>query len=325
MLAIALLWFLIDTAQIKFELLVNLLHHPVLLANLIFLFLLKIFIGAWRWHLLNSTQGIHLKFRYTLTSIYLGAAFATLLPSAVGGDLVRAYYIFKAAPGKKNSVLISIFIDRIMGLMGIFITISVITFTHLYVFRQQARLIYLSTTCIFFCSAILILFVCFMLLAKKTRLASLMSKYFSHKKWSRYIISFFNTVSTSHVSKFILIQCLMMSIFIQILIVISLLIIAKMMGFPPISFSSCLIAISITQVISFIPVTPGGIGVGEMVFANIVLLLNPSVGLGFATIFLGYRLTSILTYLPGAIFYVAQALKHRLFKRAINNQHTQTV
>lgn len=60
--SIFLLWFLIHTAQLNFELFGNIFSHPFLLMSVIFVFLVMIPLAAWRWYILNLSQGINISF-----------------------------------------------------------------------------------------------------------------------------------------------------------------------------------------------------------------------------------------------------------------------
>jgi uncharacterized membrane protein YbhN (UPF0104 family) len=91
---------------------------------------------------------------------------------------------------------------------------------------------------------------------------------------------------------------------VEYLLVIGLLIIAAMMGLPALDFSQVVLALGMTLLVSVIPVTPGGIGVGEMAFANILLLFNPGSMIAYATIFLAYRLLNMIAFLPALLFYL---------------------
>jgi len=313
--SIALLFFLTHTAQIKFELFACIFRQPFFLISIICLFLLMIVLGAWRWHTLNSAQEIHLGFFNTIIPTYLGAAFNTLLPGAVSGDFVRLYYLIKKIPEKKSIALFTILVDRIMGFIGIFIIMCFIAISHIQVFSQQHELFYLLLICAIFCISMLLALAAFVMLPQRMGLTIWLAERFRHKNWVRAIVSFLETVRLYRINKIVITKCLLISVLIQILIVCVILMIAKIMALPPISFSDYAIALGITQIVSLIPITPGGVGVGEMVFANVLLLLNPTISAAFATIFLAYRLISILTYLPGIICYIPSFI----FARQKNN------
>ena len=44
--------------------------------------------------------------------------FANFLPGAAGGDLIRGVYGYKAAPGRRAAAMLSILMDRLIGLIA---------------------------------------------------------------------------------------------------------------------------------------------------------------------------------------------------------------
>lgn len=310
--SIAMLWFLISAAQIKLELFLNLLQRPILFFSVIGIFLSMVVIGTWRWQMLNYAQGIHFGYFKTLVATYLAAAFNNVLPGAIGGDVIRLFYIFKKVPQKKSNAFLAVFFDRVIGFIAVFVLICGVAIFHLKFLNQQPKLFYLLFTCIVFCvSALLVLAAC-MLLPQRLGLNTWLQQRFPHQSWARMINSFFDAINTCQITKRVAAKCFSISVGIQLLIVSAVLIIAKMMDLPSVSFSDYVIAIGVTQIVNLIPITPGGIGIGEMAFANILSILNPDKVAAYATILFAYRILSALTYLPGVIWYI---FKFVLFKK----------
>lgn len=303
-LAVAVFFFLSRTAQIKFDLFAGLFHQPFLLSCTITMFLLMIILSAHRWHLLNSAQEIHLGFFRTIVPTYLGIAFNNLLPGAIGGDVVRTYYLFKKAPNKKSTALITIFLDRMLGFLGLVVLIGFIAVSRLSQLHEQPQLFYLLFLFALFCLSVLFAFAALMVLPHRIGVIHWLSQRFPQQRWSRSLVSLLEALRRYRMPKLMLFKCLMSSVAIQLLITFSIMTLAKMMHFPPIAFVDYVIALGITQIVNMIPATPGGIGIGEMAFANILLLLNPGTNAAYATIFLAYRLISILVYLPGVLCYI---------------------
>jgi len=75
-------------------------------------------LSAVRWRLLLRVQGIRLTFWEAVRLTFLGQFFHAIVPGTVGGDLVKAYYVAKHTP-KKAAVLVSVFADRVVGLVGL--------------------------------------------------------------------------------------------------------------------------------------------------------------------------------------------------------------
>lgn len=79
------------------------------------LFLSSIFVMAHRWQLLASAVGLSRPFLKMVQLCYVGLFFNLFLPSTVGGDVSRCYYLTKGT-NKYLHALTSVLVDRAMGL-----------------------------------------------------------------------------------------------------------------------------------------------------------------------------------------------------------------
>jgi uncharacterized protein (TIRG00374 family) len=81
-------------------------------------------IGTWRWHLLLKVQGINLRARDLLRLQMIGFFFNLAIPGAVGGDLVKMGFVARQTAGKRTEAVFSIMVDRIAGMLGLFVVAS---------------------------------------------------------------------------------------------------------------------------------------------------------------------------------------------------------
>jgi uncharacterized protein (TIRG00374 family) len=88
-----------------------------------------------RWWLLLKTQSIFIELRAAVMLFFLGWFYNNFMPSSVGGDLVRAWYVTKHTDKKFNAAL-SVFVDRGIGLAG---TLIIAAFYYLFFFRHQVQ------------------------------------------------------------------------------------------------------------------------------------------------------------------------------------------
>lgn len=302
--------FLIHTSQLKITSLTKLLNNPWWLMSTILLFLLMIVVNTYRWYRLNIAQNIQFSFFKTFLVTYLATGLNSVLPGNVGGDIVRAYYLFQQMPQQKSRILLSVFFDRVIGLMAIFTLLCFIALFQLSLFHQDTHLFYIFLVCTGFSFGGLLVFILSLLLPQKVGVSAWLQKNYLHKAWAKSLISFLEAVRIYRNSKKIILECFLASIVIQILMVITTIIIAHMMNFPSISSVDYMIAIGITQIANLIPATPGGLGLGEAAFSKIIMLLNPAIFAPFATIFIAYRLISVLVYLPAILSGVFLTKNH---------------
>ncbi|HUU23708.1 MAG TPA: lysylphosphatidylglycerol synthase transmembrane domain-containing protein [Phycisphaerae bacterium] len=71
---------------------------------------------AVRWRMLLKIQDIRISLWETIRLTFLGQFFNAIVPGTVGGDLVKVYYVCRHTP-KKAAVLVSVFVDRLLGLV----------------------------------------------------------------------------------------------------------------------------------------------------------------------------------------------------------------
>lgn len=95
-----------------------LMDHWVLLAIAVSLPGIGIVLSACRWKTLLSALGGNISITFLVKGILVGGFFNQLLPSTVGGDVARAWWI-RSAFGSSILSLTVVVVDRVVGLVGI--------------------------------------------------------------------------------------------------------------------------------------------------------------------------------------------------------------
>ena len=95
-----------------------------LLALAMVIYLVGLLLTFVRWFLLVRAIEPGFRFRTTLVLGFIGNVFNLAIPGAVGGDLIKAAYLVRMRI-KKTQAVASMVIDRIEGLMGLFILATV--------------------------------------------------------------------------------------------------------------------------------------------------------------------------------------------------------
>ena len=75
-----------------------------------------LFTSCFKWQLMLNMQGVHLGFFYLLKNYYIGYFFSVLLPSNIGGDVVRSYYVGKRINEQYVSA-VAVFLERFTGII----------------------------------------------------------------------------------------------------------------------------------------------------------------------------------------------------------------
>lgn len=83
------------------------------------LFPFTIFLLAKRWQLLLRTHGLDPGFYEATRLTWIGQIANNVMPGATGGDFAKGYCIYRRAPGKRVQAVMTVFVDRIMGLVSL--------------------------------------------------------------------------------------------------------------------------------------------------------------------------------------------------------------
>ena len=86
--------------------------------------------GSYRWLLLLRALKYNIGWLHAFKLQLTGFFFNTVMPGAVGGDLVKVMYVIRDNKELgKTPALMSVFIDRLLGMLGLFL---IGTFTALF-------------------------------------------------------------------------------------------------------------------------------------------------------------------------------------------------
>lgn len=103
------LWDTIRVANINYILL-SIVISPIL-----------IFISSWKWQIILRAQNIRISLLQLFWLYVVGYFFNTVLPTNVGGDVIRAYALGKST-GKNAEAFSSVFVERFTGLTVLLLT-----------------------------------------------------------------------------------------------------------------------------------------------------------------------------------------------------------
>lgn len=73
-------------------------------------------IASARWWWLLRVNGTDVSLWETVRFTWIGIFFNNVMPGSTGGDVVKALYIMKRCPGHRVEVMVSVIVDRVLGL-----------------------------------------------------------------------------------------------------------------------------------------------------------------------------------------------------------------
>ncbi len=122
-LAALLISWLINSGQLDFSQLKLFQQDLWLLAMTLLYFIIGVVIlGTWRWKTLLEGAGYRISWKRAITLQLTGLFFSSVMPGAVGGDIMKVAYVIRDNPTKpKSQAMMTALLDRIVGLAGLFI------------------------------------------------------------------------------------------------------------------------------------------------------------------------------------------------------------
>ena len=104
-------------------------NHLWLLGGFVLYGLVEL-IGVWRWHLLLKVQGITLHWTRLIALLLIGLFFNYFIPGGTGGDVVKIFYLLKETPGQRGQALLSVLVDRLIGIIALCVFAGVLAVMH---------------------------------------------------------------------------------------------------------------------------------------------------------------------------------------------------
>jgi uncharacterized protein (TIRG00374 family) len=111
--------------------LVRLAHAPAALAQALLLYFLGAMLSFQRWQVLLRAAGVEARFWRVQKLGFFGLFFSNIIPGMTGGDLVKAIMVARDHPEQKPAAVLSVIVDRAIGLLGLAVVASVaLAFQH---------------------------------------------------------------------------------------------------------------------------------------------------------------------------------------------------
>jgi uncharacterized protein (TIRG00374 family) len=275
---------------------------PLSLTAVLVLFVAHL-VAASRLCALLRPFGLHLSLLSSFRLGLIGVFFSSLLPGAAGGDLVRMYYATEGNPGRRTEVVTVLLMDRIIGLFGLLAwpILAAPLFPGLIgsldVLRWllwSAALVVIGMTVAFFAG-----------LSRPVRTSGLVAGVLRRVPIGGYADKALETVGAYQTRPITLLAAIGISWVAHTLAIATMLIIAAAINPTGFAWQMSLL-IPLGFVANAVPLTPGGLGVGETAFNH----LFDMAGLrGGAEVLLGWRVITIMTSLLGLVFYL-QGRRH---------------
>lgn len=309
---------LFKSGYIHVELLGQLVKRPIFITGIICLLVLAFPLCALRWYFLLRIQGIYLRYIRVFKVYYLSTFLGLFLPGAVGGDAIRITLGSTLLPKQKVVLALSVFIDRLIGAISLFS----LTIIALIIFLVQNRsrygvdVLFISVGIVLI--ALLISFLSVRIFSTKLRYISRTRDWQKGNFVQRLIANITESIILYRNCPRQLALCLSLSLVVHVSRLLVIYILAISMGMGGVNVVTYVLAGSMSLLANFIPITPGGIGIGEAAFAQIIGTLAMVNRQGaYGTVILAIRALDAVLLFP-AIMMRFKKVRCHLLKTARN-------
>jgi uncharacterized protein (TIRG00374 family) len=272
------------------------------------MFLLGVVIKTFRWQILLDALEIHVSALELVQLNFIGFLFNNILPSGIGGDVVKMYELSKDSHRGAESVN-AVFVDRVVGLVvAQFLAIIAAIIGHNLVSTE----IIVLTVVLFLAS----LFAMWMLLQeslwewilKKVRFLST----WQNGRWAEKIRQLY--VSFRSYDRASIMKSVGVSFIFNITLILSNYFVGLALGVK-VSMLYFWIFVPITSVITMIPISLNGLGVREMGYVALFTQAGVPEQVAFSMSLSFYAFT-VISGLIGGVLYILRGTRGYLTKEA---------
>jgi hypothetical protein len=232
----------------------------ILLAVL--LFGVTFWCGVLRWRLLLQTQEIVLPFRRVTAICFVGHFFNSFFLGSTGGDVVKAVYAAKQTETHKHEAVMSVLVDRIIGLIGLFV-IALIMMALNYRWLVDHRNLHVPSLAVLILIASVFIALPVTMWRKLPNLFPWLAKLKSKLKVHAHISRALDSYQSYARHKRTVIQALLLSVGVHVTIIIGIVFIARGLGITQVRWDKYFLIIPVINTIASIPITVSGFGLRE--------------------------------------------------------------
>lgn len=286
---------------IDFGLLGNALSSPGIVAFALACLLFTVFIGALRWQILMGSLQVRISFMQSLNYTFIGQFFNVFLPGAYGGDFVRGGLAYRQNKDKLGEIMMSSLVDRLTGLVGLLvIALAVLA---LIPSQHQFWIGFIVITAL--ALAFLGVFVAVQFQGIFRKLISIFPS-----PMEGLLMKIFDTIVGALENywncKLDLIAAIALSVFQYVFVLESLHLLGGAMEITGLSWIGYIVSGVAGLFANAIPISPGGLGIGEAAFGQIAHLLEyQPTDTAYSSVFLAMRTLTLLTAVFGLIPFLS--------------------
>ena len=262
-------------------------HGGTILIALIFQ-LASTYLAAYRWRLIMKLLVFNESVSYYVKSYFKGTFFNQVLPSSIGGDAVRIIDLTQKGYDKKDAFY-GIFVDRVVGLVGLLVLNLLATVLFYGVFDEKFSMLIILITIVGISG--------FAMLFHLEKI-----KFLANYKFLNLFHRLAKRLNNLYADRTLLIKHIAISVIVHLFSVLTLYALAWSIDFH-MSFQTFLIAVPPVFLLTIVPISLAGWGIREGAMVGVFMLVGAD-GTKVLAMSILYGLLLIISSLPGSYYWV---------------------
>lgn len=314
-LAAALIYWLIHTKKITAAPFIRLWGTPWLLFYVFATVFAMIVINNYRWLLLLQGQKIESSVKQTLPLTFIGLFFTLAMPGAVGGDVLRAYYIAQDQPGTKLRAATSVLMDRVVGLYAMALTALLALITNLDRITASPHLRPLALFVAVLAVGLTVFFI--LGFSESVRAHGLTEKFLKTVPGGGLIERIYDAVHDYRHGKKQFVWGVLLSMIVQALSILCFFIISISLHYENVTMGALYFIVPLGLIAMAVPLSPGGVGVGQYAFLALFSWYGLPENLGPTLITIFQVVQAIIGLIGVPFYFMRKAPKKEAVESAV--------
>ena len=254
------------------------------------------FISVIRWDLLLRVQGVRIPFFHLVKYFFIGLFFNNFMLGLTGGDLIKGYYVYKETKEKKAEAVTTVLVDRIVGMFAL-IFVSGVALLFLYGDERFTHAIHI----IFIVLGVYLLLGMIFMKKEVLKKIPFVENIYNRLPFRHTITKIYHALYIYRHNKITLFITVLLSVLMQVSIIIAVYLLGKCFGVVHVPFINYFVFVPVISVVSALPISVGGLGVGESAYVYFFNLIYEQ-SARYLAMALGLRVIMVLWSLVGGIF-----------------------
>ena len=281
-----------------------------------------LFLGVARWRMVLNVHGLNLPFARVMEISLVAHFFNSFLLGTAGGDVMKAYYAARETHHKKNEAVVTVFVDRVLGLWAMLMFASLMILPNIALFERPG----LRRAAAF----VVMMAVAASVFAYLAFRGGVSRRWFGARHWLRklpkgdWIERSLDNCREFGRQRWFVTRALALSMALNFICVLQFWVLAQGLGMNVTLPALCFVVPTVIC-IAALPIVPGGLGLRENAFVE---LLHASPIGADATSALSLSLLafagSLLWSLVGGVVYMMFKEKHHLAQAELQVDEAQT-